>query len=229
MLFSTQQMARVHNLDEYQINLHTSGTKLERIKTTRLLGTEIDENLKWNDDILSKISKCYNTLAVIKKLKNLAPFHIRKRLAESLVLSLIDYNDIVCHPIPKYLTQRLQRVQLAAASFVYNHYADLSDVLKLGWLPITYRREYHLTRTICKALYQDCWPTSLRLEEHKPARTLRSSCERRFEPSTVPGTLQDSAAMVFNSLPQDIKNCTDPKAFNSKCRAHFMTLAMSST
>ena len=95
MLFSTQQLARVHKLDEYPINLHTNGAKLERIKTTRLLGTEIDENLKWNDDFLSKISKCYNTLAAIKKLKNLAPFHVRKRLAKSLVLSLIDYNDIV--------------------------------------------------------------------------------------------------------------------------------------
>ena len=132
MLFSTQQLARVHKLDEYPINLHTNGAKLERIKTTRLLGPEIDENLKWNDDILSKISKCYKTLAVIKKLKNLAPFHVRKRLAESLVMSLIDYNDIVCHPIPKYLTKRLQRVKLAAASFVYNHHADMSDVLKLG-------------------------------------------------------------------------------------------------
>ena len=105
MLFSTQQLALVHKLDEYPINLHTNSAKLERIKTTRLLGTEIDENLKWNDDILSKISKCYNTLAVIKKLKNLTPFHARKRLAESLVLSLIDFNDIVCHPIPRYLTQ----------------------------------------------------------------------------------------------------------------------------
>lgn len=229
MLFWTQQLARVHKLDEYPINLYTNGAKLGRIKTTRLLGTEIDENLKWNDDILSKISKCHNTVALIKKLKNLALFHVRKSLAESLVLSLIDYNDIVCHPIPKYLTQRLQRVQLAAASFVYNQYADMSDVLKLGWLPISYRRDYHITRTICKALYQNCWPTCLKLVDHKPARALRSSCERRLEPSTVPGTLQNSAAMLFNSLPQDIKNCTELKVLDSKCRNHFMTLATSSS
>ncbi|RMX57604.1 hypothetical protein pdam_00015742, partial [Pocillopora damicornis] len=37
MLFSTQQLARVHKLDEYPINLHTNGAKLERIKATRLL------------------------------------------------------------------------------------------------------------------------------------------------------------------------------------------------
>ena len=43
MLFSTQQLARVRKLDEYPINLHANGAKLERIKTTRLLGTEIDQ------------------------------------------------------------------------------------------------------------------------------------------------------------------------------------------
>ena len=115
------------------------------------------------------------------------------------------------------------------ASFVYNHYADISDVLKLGWLPISYRRDYHITWTICKALYQNCWPTCLKLVEHKPARALRSSCERRLEPSTVPGTLQNSATMLFNSLPQDIKNFTELKVFDSKCRNHFMTLATSSS
>ena len=176
-----------------------------------------------------KKPKWYNTLAVIKKLKNLAPLHVRKRLTENLVFSLIDYNDIVCHPILKYLRQGLQRIQLVAASFVYNHYADMSDVLKLGWLPISYRRDYHITRTICKAVYQNCWPTCLKLVGHKPARALRSSCERRLEPSSVPGTLQNSAAMPFNSLLQDIKNCTELKVFDSKCRNHFKTLATSSS
>ena len=97
----------------------------------------------------------------------------------------------------------------------------MSDILKLGWLPISYRRDYHTTRTICKAWYQNCWPTCLKLVEHKPERTLRSSCERRLEPSTVPGTLQNSATMLFNSLPQDIKNCTELKVFDSKLQKSF--------
>ena len=67
------------------------------------------------------------------------------------------------------------------------------------------------------------------LVEHKPARVLRSSCERRLEPSTVPGTLQNFTPMLFNSLPQDIKNCTELKVFDSKCRNHFMTLATNSS
>lgn len=50
-------------------------------------------------------------------------FDIRKQLAESLILSKIDYNDIVSNPIPEYLLKRLQRAQLAAAGFLLGRYA----------------------------------------------------------------------------------------------------------
>ena len=125
----------LRQLNEHQINISVGSAPLERTTTTKLLGTELHENLKWNCDIIRKISKCYGTLSAIKKLKNFSPFHIRKQLTESLVLSVLDYNVVVCHPAPEYLIKRLQRVQLAAAGFVVNHYANISDVLKLGWLP----------------------------------------------------------------------------------------------
>ena len=62
-----------------------------------------------------KISSCYAALALIRKLKHLTPFDVRKQLAECLILSKIDYITIfyVSHPIPECLLKRLQRVQLA--------------------------------------------------------------------------------------------------------------------
>lgn len=106
-----------------------------------------------------------------KKLKNFTPFHIRKQLAESLVLSALDYNDVICHPAPEYLIKRLQRVQLAAAGFVVNHYANISDILKLGWLPVKYRREFHMTKLIFKALYLSDWHLYLPMQVYKPGRS----------------------------------------------------------
>ena len=40
---------------------------LERT-TTKLLGTYSDENLKWNCDILQKVSKFFGTFSAIKKI-----------------------------------------------------------------------------------------------------------------------------------------------------------------
>ena len=59
VLSSTKQLSRVHELDAYPTNLSAGGTKLKRLTSTKLLGTTFQENLKWNEDIQSKISCSY--------------------------------------------------------------------------------------------------------------------------------------------------------------------------
>ena len=55
VLFSTKQFSREHELDAYPTNLSAGGTKLERLTSTKLLGTTFQENLKWKEDIQSKV------------------------------------------------------------------------------------------------------------------------------------------------------------------------------
>ena len=112
MLLSAPQMSRTHGLEGTP---SISGKGLERVSTFRLLGTEVHEIVNWKRERNSKISSCYRTLSVLKKLKYRAPYNARKHLAECLILSKIDYNDIVSDTIADYLVKRLQRVQLAAA------------------------------------------------------------------------------------------------------------------
>ena len=191
MLFSTPQLARFHGLEDHQVNLSVDGIKpLERVSTAKLLGTELHQSLKWNHDINTKISSCYATLSVLRKLKKIAPFHVKKRLAESLILSKLDYNDIVRYPTHDYLIKRLQRVQLAAAGFVCKC-ADLHDILKLKWLPIAERQEYHLAKLAYQAVNSEQWPEHLRPNQYVPSRTLRSSSEFK---------LSDELALVVHNI-----------------------------
>ena len=138
MILSTPQMSRVHHLDEYDPNIAVSGYKLERIKSCKLLGIHINENhIKWDDHIMHTVSGCYATLSILRKLKSLAKYELRKQLAETLILSKLDYADQVLYPLPQFLVRRLQQVQFAAASFVLGHYVkNFRDVLKIGWLPL---------------------------------------------------------------------------------------------
>ena len=64
-----------------------------------------------------------------------------------------------------YLIRRLERVQIAAASFVLNRYATMY----LGWLPVTYNMELNFCKTVFKALDNEDWPPYLRLELREPA------------------------------------------------------------
>ena len=62
----------------------------------------------------------------------MAPQNVKKQLAECLVLSKLQFNDIVCYPLPMYLQKKIQKVQNYAASFVVNRYATEEDVLKVA-------------------------------------------------------------------------------------------------
>ena len=117
MILSTPQMSRVHHPDEYDPNIVVSGYKLERIKSCKLLGVHINEHLKWDDHIKRTVSGCYATLSILRKLKYLAKYELRKQLVETLILSKLYHADLVFYPLPQFLLRRLQRVQFAARKF----------------------------------------------------------------------------------------------------------------
>ena len=79
---------------------------------------------------------------------------MRKQLAETFILSKIDYNDAVSNLITDYLMRRLQRVQLAAAGFVLGRFATMPENLSLGWLTFVERREFNLSKLTFEALYE---------------------------------------------------------------------------
>lgn len=100
MLLSTRQMKTTYALEELSIDIDCSEKLLERVECTKLLGVHLNQHLSWQEHTTNLPSSCCATLTVFKKLRNFAPFHFRKRLAESLVLSKLDYCNLV------YTTQR---------------------------------------------------------------------------------------------------------------------------
>ena len=42
---------------------------------------------------------CYGVLVALRKIKNFTNYHLRKHLVECLVLSRLDFNDIIFYPI----------------------------------------------------------------------------------------------------------------------------------
>ena len=59
---------------------------------------------------------CIKPIGTLRKIKNFTPFSLREHLAESLVLSRLNYRDTVLPS--QHLLKRLQRIQYIAASFV---------------------------------------------------------------------------------------------------------------
>ena len=95
MVLSTQQMSSHHKLADCALNLTVGDNSLKRVESTKLLGVNIHSNLKWDDHIKHLAASCYGTLATLKKVKNFTNYKLGKHLAESLVLSRLDFSYIV--------------------------------------------------------------------------------------------------------------------------------------
>ena len=82
----------------------------------------------------------------MKKIKRLTPFHVRKMLSESLILSIINYGIVLYKNAPAYLIKRLQRLQNVAASYVLTRYSNEKDVISLNWLPIIELIDFEISK-----------------------------------------------------------------------------------
>ena len=156
----------------------------------------------------------------------MVPKALKKQLVEALVLSKVDYNDIVVYLLPQNLEAKLQRVQKSAASFVNNRYAKMADVIGLGWLPVKERTEMHLLKTTHRALYDTYWPSYLTLQRRQITMNLRSCATLQLVVPLETGTFHDSASKLCNNLPDNIKLETNAKTFVRKAFKFLKTKAM---
>ena len=142
---------------------------------------------------------------------------MRKHLAESLVLSKVNYACSVFHPLPAFQMKRLQRLQNACAGFVTRRFAGVEDVAKCNWLPVNKNVELNILKLAHKSLYDEMFPEYLKLNLHKvSAYSLRSLIAPLLSILRESGTFQHSAATIFNKLPVAIRNISE---YNSFCRS----------
>ena len=85
---------------------------------------------------------------------------------------------------------------------------SVNTLFKLGWLPLSQRRDWHLLKAAHKALYFEHWPKNLRLETVQHGRCLRSSETINLKIPLESGTFQDCAAKRFNPPPPGCNDTT---------------------
>lgn len=67
----------------------------------------------------------------VVRVKRYTPFHMRKQIAESLILSKLGYSNVLFDNKATHMKNGFQRVQNATASFAMNKYTKIKDVLEL--------------------------------------------------------------------------------------------------
>ena len=86
-----------------------------------------------------------------EKLQHIYTYEIRKSLTEALVLSELDYCNVVYVQMSMYLIRRLQEIRNATAGYVFGrYYATICDVINFYWVLI----KQHIELNTIKLIYQ---------------------------------------------------------------------------
>ena len=143
-------------------------------------------------------------------------------LAESLILSRINYGTLLYKNAPAYLIKHIQRLQNTATGYVLMHYSNEKDVISLNWLPIIEFINFQISKLTYKVLYNESWPNYLSLNRKKFIRDLRNSNSNMIERSKKNQTFHDNAENVFNKLPLSIREKSNYKIFCSMTKKLFL-------
>ena len=123
MPFSTNQLSRRHDLDKQMLNIDYNNSSIERVKTWKILGIHFDQHLNWNEHFEKLLKSTNKKLHQLRKLKRFTLFHIRKQLAQALIISI--------HNAPQYRIDRLQQLLKSTMAFVTGKYCTTLDVINL--------------------------------------------------------------------------------------------------
>ena len=141
ILFSTPHMSKRHNLESTVVEIRNNGEPIERIADMKVLGVRFNQHLTWRNHINATTQSCYLTLKSLRRFRRSADFKLRRSLAQSLIISRINYCNVFFSDAPQYLLKKLQKLQNAAARFVYGRHTNECDIIDLKWLPV--KRGFH--------------------------------------------------------------------------------------
>ena len=220
---------RLSNLTESP-TIKINQVPVEQVTTTESLGVHIDQNLNWDFHIKEISKKIASGISAIKHIRNFVPREILRTIYNSLIQPHIDYCSVVWGCCSKGLSQKLQKLQNCAARIItFSNYDSNTDELfcDLNWSKLNHQRAvskaimmyntihnqipgYLSSRFILRHEVLSC---SLRNNEYKLSipQPRTNYCKLSFS---------YSGAVLWNSLPREIKQSNSLKEFKTKLKNH---------
>ena len=178
----------------------------------------------------------YIQIRQISSIRHLLTTQATQTLVCSLVLSRLDYCNSLFSGCPRYLLDKLQKVQNAAARLVCK--AKKSDHIHpiletLHWLPVTHRIQYKIS-TICFSSIFGTAPQYLSnlLQPYTPARQLWFASDTRtfVTPCVNTKTFGErsfsyAGPSVWNNFPQTLRHSDSTSSFKAALKMHLFNIS----
>ena len=99
--------------------LKVGGNPIKRESVVKNLGLLMDEKMSWENNTAHLVKKSYTKLRDFYKHRKLLSTKTKTRLAETYVLSQLNYCDIVTQAMTSAQKQRIQRVQNSSLRYIF--------------------------------------------------------------------------------------------------------------
>ena len=122
--------------------VNLAGSSIRFINTVKNLGVYMDSALTMDAQVKELKKKCFRSLRNIRKIRFLLSTDQLKQIVNSLVVSCLDYCNVLYHKISNRSYHQLQLIQNACAKAItgkykHDHLAD--DLKDLHWLDVRKR------------------------------------------------------------------------------------------
>lgn len=229
MLFGNKR-----NLEDIKndFNLVINNEVIPYTNKCKNLGLTIDSNLRFVEYVNILVKRAYCVLRLLYSNQSVLGYNLRKKLCESLVLSIFNYGDIVYGPCIDSITRnRIQKIQNSCCRFVFGlrKFDRVSDNLKvLGWLPMQKIWELHLLNFVHRLLHTGV-PSYLRTKltfrfnvHNVQVRSRNTLSIPKYETAFFLRSFTYVSAKAYNDVPNDLKHFSCA-TFKYKLRQKFMS------
>ena len=138
MLIGTRQQRSKVRTD----SLLFAGTVVSSVSEARNLGVWFDSTFQFHTHINKTCQSGFYYIYNIRRIHKLLSFEAAKTLIQALVMSRLDYCNSVLYGIPATQTNKLQRVQNAAARLLTNT-PRYSHITPVRWLPVKFKTTFN--------------------------------------------------------------------------------------
>lgn len=129
------------------INMKIGTDQLEIVNTVSVLGVTFAKDLSWNDHVEHVSKKLSSAVGTIGRLKSFLPFKIKILLYNTLVLSVLQYCNLVWGTISKVNLMKLHLLQKRAVRYIANVprlFSTTNLFSKFEILPVFFLYNYRL-------------------------------------------------------------------------------------
>uniref|UniRef100_A0A6I8SJP5 Reverse transcriptase domain-containing protein n=1 Tax=Xenopus tropicalis TaxID=8364 RepID=A0A6I8SJP5_XENTR len=213
-------------------SISIDGTLINPVDSARCLGVIFDSSLFFSNHINTPVKTCHFFLRNIAKIRPFLSTATAKLLMHALILSRLDYCNLLLTGLPNSHLSPLQSILNTAARILLlsSRRVQALPLLKaLSWLPIKQRISYKLLLLTFKALHSSAphYISSL-VSPYVPGRLLRSSQSNRLvapPTTTAVSRLKPfclAAPYIWNALPDFLRRESSPSLFKTKVKDYLL-------